>query len=402
MKPAFGPRTLLHRIRGRLVFFFVALVLGCICLVSNKAVGHLFSIPPHSTAPEAADSGDWSTYKHCFRPDRLSPRRPRAIAEQTQLYHLAGAQLSELLPLQTAHVGGGIPWSAVTEKHPSLLTHEIVRESKETPAQAARWSISTPPEADGFLHVLVGKFPCAEHGLCALPWLIRPNSTDMRSLWNHFLENEYGLLLDAQNFDPEYILDAGGVGMAPVFFALLYPQATILRLDPHPSNFHVGLLNSLRLPNIKQVNLGLWDKETTLQMCDNVDIEWGPDWPFEGSQQQAYFSREPSDPPCKKVAVDGIHVARLSSIMQTYNIPRFDLMKVDIEGAEFRAFKEPSMKRILSETTLFLAELHDWVIPGAVKSVRDAFRAVGGFTHFAYDENDAWIRTRAISACHVE
>jgi hypothetical protein len=97
-----------------------------------------------------------------------------------------------------------------------------------------------------------------------------------------------------QTFDPEYILDAGGVGMAPVFFALLYPRATILRLDPNPSNFHIGLLNSLRLPNIKQVNLGLWDKETTLQMCDNVDIEWGPDWPFEGSQQQAYFSREPS------------------------------------------------------------------------------------------------------------
>lgn len=49
-----------------------------------------------------------------------------------------------------------------------------------------------------------------------------------------------------------------------------------------------------------------------------------------------------------------------------------------------------------------MAELHDWVIPGAVKSVRDAFQAVGGFTHFAYDENDAWIRTRAISTCHVE
>lgn len=198
MKPAFGPQISLHQFRRRLGFFFVALAFGCICLVSDWALGHGFSLPRHSQSPEAADLGDWSTYKHCFRPDRLSARGHRAIAERTQLYHLTGAQLSELLPLQTEHVGGGIPWLMVKQNHPSLLTHEIVREAIQTPAQAASWSISNPPEADGYLHVLVGRFPCAEHGLCALPWLIRPNSTDMRSLWNHFLENEYGLLLDAQ------------------------------------------------------------------------------------------------------------------------------------------------------------------------------------------------------------
>lgn len=83
-----------------------------------------------------------------------------------------------------------------------------------------------------------------------------------------------------------YILDAGGVGMSAVWLALLFPEATILRLEPHPDNFNAGVINSVNLPNIKQVNLGLWPKSTAMQMCDNVDVDWGPDWPFESSLQQ--------------------------------------------------------------------------------------------------------------------
>eukprot|EP00897_Mesotaenium_endlicherianum_P003215 jgi/Mesen1/2921/ME000175S02074 len=276
--------------------------------------------------------------------------------------------------------------SAIKASSPELSGESISHASR-----AARWSIDTPPASDGQLHLLFDTYPCARHGCCSLPWMLRPNSTDLQSARNHFLQNEY-LMVSELPFKPEYILDAGGVGMAPAFFSLLYPDASILRLEPHGSNFEAGYRNSIWHPNIRQVNVGLWDKNTVLQMCDNVDLDWGPDWPFKSSQEQAFYSREPSDPPCKKVAMDNVPVALLEDVMRKHHIPRFDLIKMDIEGAEVRVFREPGMKRILRNAQVYIAELHKWV-PGAKEVVHEVFSEIGGFLHFHDDENDIWVRS---------
>jgi len=80
--------------------------------------------------------------------------------------------------------------------------------------------------------------------------------------------------------------------MSAIWLSLLYPEAIIYRLEPNPSNFEIGVINALNMPNIRQFNVGLWNKNTLLQMCNMVTDDWGGDWPFkdehgnDNSQQQ--------------------------------------------------------------------------------------------------------------------
>lgn len=47
---------------------------------------------------------------------------------------------------------------------------------------------------------------------------------------------------------------------------------------------------------------------------------------------------------------------------------RWDLMKVDIEGAELKVFEGPGMAKILHQTQVFVAELHSFLVPGEISS----------------------------------
>eukprot|EP00897_Mesotaenium_endlicherianum_P004030 jgi/Mesen1/3655/ME000200S02731 len=318
------------------------------------------------------------------------PLCPSSSEDDYQLWHVMDEELLAMKEIDYKHKG------VISADDPELkaLMRRLPVVDKgyfHNCGWTARWAVDTPPAKDGQIHVLFGKLPCARYGCCALPWMLRPNSTDLLSAKAHFLKNEYGMLIDLP-FNPEYILDAGGVGMAPVFFALVWPEAKILRVEPHITNFEAGYRNSMRHETVKQHNMGLWDKAIELQMCSNVHVYWGPDWPFNSSQEQAFFTREPTDPPCEQLALDSMRVSRLEDVMRANNFPRFDLIKMDIEGAEVQVFREPGMKRILANTQVFIGELHTWV-PGAHETVHRAFAEIGGFLHFHFDENDVWIRS---------
>lgn len=359
---------------------------------AGKQVGssRRLAMPANSGVQPQGEGPQWSTIdKKCVGPAPWTTNVCRATTlKDNAVYHITEEGLALANALMAAH-DGAIPYEAAQalRKRSDLLPSEQL----DTPGAAARFTIERPPLSDGHLHVLVDRVPCARWGCCSLPWALRPNSTDLRSVYNHFLANEYKILLDLP-LRPKYILDAGGVGMAPVFFALLYPDARILRVEPHEGNFAAGARNALHFGAIQQVNLGLWDKQTTLQMCDNVDIKWGADWPFASSQQQAYYSREPGAPPCKKVALDGIQVATLDNLMRAFNFPHFDLIKMDVEGAEAKVFaRPPAARRFLRGCQLFIAELHSWVIPGAAEAVHAVFATLPTFRHVLDDENEIWM-----------
>lgn len=233
---------------------------------------------------------------------------------------------------------------------------------------------------DGFVHVVIEDVPCQAHGCCSLPYALRPNSLDMQSLWNFFGQSEYKFMVDMQSVDPVYILDVGGIGMSAIWLSLLYPNAKIIRMDPNPDNFATGLYNSRFFPNITQINLGLWNKQTTLQMCER------PGW-----KTLAFFTREADDPPCE-IPVPGVEVGvgLLSNIMKTFNIPSFDIIKMDIEGAELQVFEEETIKGIVANSTVFAIELHERYVANSEAAVRDVFADLP-FQEFWDDENTVWV-----------
>lgn len=233
---------------------------------------------------------------------------------------------------------------------------------------------------DGYIHILIKDVPCRAHGCCTLPYALRPHSLDMQSLHNFFGLSEYKFLVDMHDLKPRWILDVGGIGMSAVWLSLLYPEAKILRMDPSPDNFAIGLYNSRFFPNITQVNLGLWDKQATLQFCER------PGW-----KTLAYFCREVGDPPCEIPLSGEVDVALLSNVMKAYNIPAFDIIKMDIEGAELQVFREESTKDIMAAATVFVIELHERFVAGSDAAVMGLFKELP-FTEFFDDENNIWIR----------
>ena len=233
---------------------------------------------------------------------------------------------------------------------------------------------------DGFIHAVIENVPCRAHGCCSLPYALRPNSLDLQSLWNFFGQSEYKFLVDMQGVRPKYILDVGGVGMSAVWLSLLFPDARIIRMDPSQDNFAAGLYNARFFPNITQVNLGLWDKQTTLQMCER------PGW-----KTMAFYTREADDPPCEMpVEGPGVGVALLANVMKAFNIPHFDIIKMDIEGAELQVFREKSMKGIVANCTVFAIELHERYVAHSEAAVKDVFGELP-FEQFWDDENTVWI-----------
>ena len=179
-----------------------------------------------------------------------------------------------------------MPSSAVSEPLKQIAVRVLKNQSL-----AARWTVRVPPAADGLLHVVVDQFPCARHGCCALHWRLRPNSTDLIALVHHFVSFRYSSLISIP-IHPAFILDAGGTAMASLALSLLYPRATILRVEPSPSNLYAGLLNTLSLPNIVHVPLALWDNVTRLQLCEAPFTPADALWPFgRSSRQLGLFTR---------------------------------------------------------------------------------------------------------------
>ncbi|GJP32258.1 hypothetical protein CLOM_g16847 [Closterium sp. NIES-68] len=230
----------------------------------------------------------------------------------------------------------------------------------KSPALAAKWTAGTKPAPDGLLHALVDQFPCAAHGCCAVHWRLRPNSTDLLSLGNHFVRFEYSALLKIP-IEPEYILDAGGTGMAALAFALLYPRALVVRVEPEAENFRVGVVNSARSRSELPGDADWPFANTSRQLGKG---KWG------GGQGQKQRVRERertryqerlvgAGPTCEGRVRGQVQGSTLTAIMAAYGIPRFDLVKMDIEGAERRVFAHKPSLRVLRGVQVFIGELHE-------------------------------------------
>ncbi|CAI5487812.1 unnamed protein product [Closterium sp. Naga37s-1] len=328
-------------------------------------------------------------------------------------------------------VAGVLPSSAVT-----VPMSQIDLGILKSPALAAKWTAGTKPAPDGLLHVLVDQFPCAAHGCCAIHWQLRPNSTDLLSLGNHFVRFEYSALLKIP-IEPKYILDAGGTGMAALAFALLYPDALVVRVEPEAENFRVGVVSSARVGNIVHVRAALWDRIAPLSLCESQsELPGDADWPFANSSRQLGFVTEEggesgggggggggagsgkkkrvkeakrtryqeslvgAGPTCEGRVRGHVQGSTLTAIMAAYGIPRFDLVKMDIEGAERRVFAHKPSLRVLRGVQVFIGELHEGggVCEGCKGTVLRNFERWGGFKKFV-DGRNVLMLSRDLFSC---
>jgi FkbM family methyltransferase len=152
-------------------------------------------------------------------------------------------------------------------------------------------------------------------------------------------------------FSPKTIVDAGAnIGMSSILFALKYPTARIIAIEPEASNFAALLRNTAPYTTITPIRAALWrsDGEVTLG-------------PSNAHPKDAFRVEENGQQRVRAMTMD--------SVMREAGIDSVDLLKMDIEGAEKEVFEQSPWIR---NVRVIAIELHDRIRPGCSSAVKEA------------------------------
>lgn len=225
---------------------------------------------------------------------------------------------------------------------------------------------SAPRLLGHWLSQLFGQPPIAPVKLAGLrhPVYLRPWSSDLYVFEQIFIDREYDTPLQR----PATILDAGAnIGLAAVYFANRFPDSRIVALEPDGENFALLQLNAKRYPNIQCLHAGLWSRRAQLQLANAGEKSWALRFTASDGEREASGTGEaPSIQEASSVSamsIDEVSEVGLSGVP-------FDLVKIDIEGAEQEVFAAGG--RWLEQAQSIIVECHDRLVPGCEATVLQA------------------------------
>ena len=182
----------------------------------------------------------------------------------------------------------------------------------------------------------------------------RPTTEDRMVCEQIFFQRDYALdhlqrradiLKCYQACENPIIVDAGAnIGASSVWFALTYPKATILAVEPERSNFELLKANAAAFPSIVPINAAVSATNGVLFLRDPGFGAWG--------------FRTTAEPDERSYRVDALTLEELLGKVQGTPF----ILKIDIEGAESDVFSRPPGD--LDQFPLLIIELHDWMLPG--------------------------------------
>lgn len=195
------------------------------------------------------------------------------------------------------------------------------------------------------------------------PVILRDNNSDLQIFKQVFFEKQYDLY-DKELPDAKTILDAGAnVGMASIYFALRFPTASIVSLEPEKSNFKQLEINTHAYSGIIVMNKALWCKDESLIISNPNELSAG--FVVESAVNSGFQT------------FAGISVP---SLMEERGWDSIDILKMDVEGAEKEIFSAAHLDW-LYKVKVLIVETHDRFKPGTTKAL---FNAIAKHDYSAY------------------
>ncbi len=183
----------------------------------------------------------------------------------------------------------------------------------------------------------------------------RRGSSDLRVVLQVYGRGEVDPPVPVQ---AETILDAGSnVGITAGAFLDRFPSARIVAVEPDPENVAAFQLN-IRDDRVRLVRAGLWDADGSLSIANPASASWS---------RRVEASQGPGPGTIDAVTLD--------TLAGDAGVDRFDILKIDIEGAETRIFVERFRSHFEGARMVFV-EAHG---PDAQRQI-DAFLGSCGFT----------------------
>ncbi|VAW83534.1 hypothetical protein MNBD_GAMMA16-253 [hydrothermal vent metagenome] len=174
----------------------------------------------------------------------------------------------------------------------------------------------------------------------------RPGTSDAELIYKILLKTgkkaEYRV---PEEIAPKVIFDIGAnIGIATLYYAKQFPEATIHAFEPIPDNYALLRKNTQNHTNIKTYNyaLGSYDGSLGMFASDSALNNGG-----------FSFYETGSDINCKIQ----VNVKSVPSFLAEQNIQHIDLMKIDTEGAEYEIIHAMN-PRTLQSMKWIIGELH--------------------------------------------
>ena len=187
---------------------------------------------------------------------------------------------------------------------------------------------------------------------------VRPGTSDIRSFVEVVIDRVYdwpaGFVPPA--VPPALIIDAGAnVGYSALWFHARFPQARIIALEPDPDNFALLCRNTAHVAEIECRPQALWNEVTTLDLRPGTSAA--------NRQVRAAGDGVVGDP-AMVAAID------LGTLLDELGAGGVDLLKIDIEGAEWEVFADSA--GWIDRVTMIAGELHERYRPGVGAVVDEA------------------------------
>lgn len=196
----------------------------------------------------------------------------------------------------------------------------------------------------GVIHINVSQI--------AAPVAIRSHESDLIVFWELFVNDCYNIVLARE---PQLILDGGAnIGLSVVYFANRFPNAHIVAIEPDQGNLAILDENCKPYSNISIIETALWGNDGHLRIVNPQNSGWG-----------FVVEKADSDDP------DAFQAMTITSIMEGFDSPQIDLLKLDIEGAERSVFASHQMDW-LNHVEHLVIELHDYEHKGCRTPVMNA------------------------------
>lgn len=238
--------------------------------------------------------------------------------------------------------------------------------------------------------VTVDGVPCATNpntACCKNKFWLRFGSTDVnvfdQVINQHFLKLLYPFSESQVASDVKFILDAGAnCGISTYILKALFPTAMIVSLEPDAENFKMLTRNTEQLDNVHILNGGLWNETTKIKLSGNHG-DWG-----------RVFKKVPDSDK------DGMLAYSIRDLLKKFDIPNFDMIKMDIEGSEAVVLASDSDISWLGSTNVLFMEVHDFFAgyfglgegKEVTNIVHNAISKTAGFVEFSDNEHTLFIQ----------
>jgi len=155
------------------------------------------------------------------------------------------------------------------------------------------------------------------------------------------------------------VLDVGAnIGDETLRFRYFHPEALIVAIEPDSENFKILSLNAGSDPKTRLLKNGLWSHGCRVRLVPGASAEG--------------FRVEEAD----AASPDSVEAVSIPSILDRFSLDQIDILKMDIEGAEYQIFSAQNVQSWTDRVRAIIVECPDTDHPGATQKIFDAIAAL--------------------------